>query len=122
MPTHPLLHRRELLQIGGSSLLGIGLPALLAARDASASADERGKGRSAILVLLTGGPSHLDTLDLKPEAPAEIRGEFKPIRTTVPAFRYASTWPGWPPGCGTGRSCGRCRTGRMATCWRPTGC
>lgn len=93
MPSYPLLHRRELLQVGGSSLLGIGLPALLAARAAAAPAAERGKGRSVILVLLTGGPSHLDTLDMKPDAPAEIRGEFKPIRTAVPGVHVCEHLP-----------------------------
>src|SRR4051812_4729423 len=87
MPPHPLLHRRELLQVGASSLLGMGLPALLAGRSASASPQvERGKSRSVILVLLTGGLSHIDTLDMKPGAPAEVRGEFKPIATAVPGI------------------------------------
>jgi hypothetical protein len=75
-------------------LLGIGLPALFAGRAASrSSAAERGRSRSVILVLLSGGPSHLDTLDMKPEAPAEIRGEFQPIATAVPGIRVCEHLP-----------------------------
>src|SRR5579884_515281 len=88
MTTSPRLHRRAFLQVGGTSLLGIGLPALLAGRAASVGRDaERGRQRSVILVLLTGGASHLDTLDMKPDAPAEIRGEFTSIATSVPGTR-----------------------------------
>ena len=84
-PTSPHQHRigitrRELLQVGYSGLLGIGLPSLLAGR-AQAAADGGARARSVILIFQTGAPSHLDTFDVKPEAPAEIRGEFKPIAT-----------------------------------------
>lgn len=92
--SHSLLDRRQWLQVGASSLLGLGLPALLAGRAASrSSATERGRSRSVILVLLSGGPSHLDTLDMKPEAPAEIRGEFQPIATAVPGIRVCEHLP-----------------------------
>ncbi len=90
----PTLHRRDFLQVGGSSLLGLGLPALLAGRAASASPQaERGKSRSVILVLLTGGMSHLDTLDMKPGAPVEVRGEFRPIATSVPGIQVCEHLP-----------------------------
>ena len=56
----------------------------------------RRKAKSAIFIFLGGGPSHMDTFDLKPDAPAEIRGEFKPIDTNVPASRSASTCRSWP--------------------------
>jgi hypothetical protein len=93
LPHHPL-RRRELLQVGACSLLGLGLPALLASRAASSSAAaERGRSRSAILVLLTGGMSHLDTLDPKPDAPAEVRGEFGTIPTTLPGVRVCEHLP-----------------------------
>src|SRR5580693_1974614 len=89
-----VLHRRELLQAGASSFLGLTLPALLAGRSASASEEaERGRSRSVILVLLTGGASHLDTLDLKPEAPTELRGEFKPMATAVPGIQICEHLP-----------------------------
>jgi hypothetical protein len=92
--SHSALDRRQWLQLGAGSLLGIGLPALLAGRAASHSAAaERGRSRAVILVALTGGPSHLDTLDLKPDAPAEIRGEFQPIATAVPGVRVCEHLP-----------------------------
>jgi hypothetical protein len=94
MLSHPWLNRRELLQVGASSLLGISLPALYAGRtSAAARQNEHGRSRSVILVLLTGGASHLDSLDLKPEAPAEIRGEFKPASTAVPGIQICEHLP-----------------------------
>src|SRR5262249_38729554 len=66
-----------LLQVGGASLLGLTLPRLLA-RETAAHADH------CILIFLNGGPSHLDMWDMKPDAPAEIRGEFKPIASSPP--------------------------------------
>ncbi len=94
MLPHPVLHRRELLQAGASSLLGLSLPGLLAGRSASTSQEsQRGRSRSVILVLLTGGASHLDTLDMKPEAPAELRGEFKPMATAVPGIQICDHLP-----------------------------
>ena len=88
------LTRREVLQVGYSGLLGIGLSGLLArrARAASVPADG-GRAKSVLLVFLTGGPSHLDTFDLKPDAPAEIRGEFKPIATNVPGVQFGEHLP-----------------------------
>ena len=87
--------RRELLQVGYSGLLGIGLPSLLAgqAQAASKGTATRGKAKSVILVFLTGAPSHIDTFDMKPDAPAEIRGEFKPIATTVPGIQVCEHLP-----------------------------
>lgn len=79
------INRREALQVGYSALLGIGLPSLLS-RQAAAAVEGRAarKPRSVIIVFLTGAPSHIDTFDMKPDAPAEIRGEFKPVTTSVP--------------------------------------
>jgi uncharacterized protein (DUF1501 family) len=82
------LSRRMLLRAGGLGALAWGVPGVVAAGvDA-----ERGLGRGAaekscIHILLCGGPSHLDTWDLKPQAPAEIRGPYKPIATTVPGMQ-----------------------------------
>jgi hypothetical protein len=86
MPHHPP-SRRAFLQVGASGFLGLGLPAALAAREAG------GRPRSVILALLTGGMSHLDTLDLKPDAPAEVRGEFRPAATSVPGIRVSEHLP-----------------------------
>lgn len=94
MLSHPVLHRREMLQVGASSLVGLSLPGLFAARAAaSATREPRGAPKSVILVLLTGGPSHLDMLDMKPDAPAEIRGEFRPISTAVPGIQIGEHLP-----------------------------
>lgn len=87
--------RRELLQVGYSGLLGIGLSDLLS-RQAKARENDRPaarKPKSVILVFLTGAPSHLDMFDMKPEAPREVRGEFKPIATTLPGIHICEHLP-----------------------------
>src|SRR5204863_10031859 len=85
------LSRRQVLEAGAISWLGLGLPQLLHAqqerRELSASAD------ACILVFLNGGPSHLDMWDMKPAAPAEIRGEFRPIATSVPGVQLSEHLP-----------------------------
>ena len=91
--------RRELLTIGGLSLLGWSLPQLLARESRAAeSANPRaapgfGKADSVILIHLQGSPSHIDLWDPKPDAPAEIRGEFKPIPTTAPGMSLGEVLP-----------------------------
>lgn len=90
--------RRELLQVGYSGLLGIGLPSLLTRRAEAADAARLAGGtirkpKSMILVFLTGAPSHLDTFDMKPDAPVEIRGEFKPIATKMPGVYISEHLP-----------------------------
>jgi hypothetical protein len=90
------INRRELLQVGFSGLLGIGLPALMTERAQAARqahAGGRKKSGSVILVFLTGAASHLDTFDMKPAAPPEVRGEFKPIATTVPGIHVCEHLP-----------------------------
>src|SRR5207249_9957336 len=86
----------EFLQVGYSGLLGIGLAgALQRVEAAPASAPGTGgRAKSMILVFLTGGPSHLDTFDLKPNAPAEVRGEFQPMATSVPGIQISEHLPG----------------------------
>ncbi|HLH78797.1 MAG TPA: DUF1501 domain-containing protein [Chthonomonas sp.] len=91
--------RRELLRIGGSSILGLYLPEFLAL-EAKASSIAKptdkpgfGKAKSVILIFLQGGPSHIDIWDPKPDAPDNIRGEFKPIRTNVPGIWLTEVMP-----------------------------
>jgi hypothetical protein len=84
------LNRRQFLRAGGLGLLGLSLPDLLR-QEARAEAPRRPK--SIIYVILSGGPSHVDTWDLKPEAPAEIRGEFKPISTALPGVQLCELFP-----------------------------
>src|SRR5262245_34445779 len=71
--------RRRLLQAGGIGILGLGLPELLQASGGSAARGRAGAERSCIFIVQYGGASHHDSLDLKPEAPAEIRGPYRPI-------------------------------------------
>jgi hypothetical protein len=92
------LTRRELLQVGYSGLLGISLPSLFSRQALSAEAlQELGgvptKPKSVILVFLTGGASHIDTFDMKPDAAAEIRGEFQAVATTVPGLHVCEHLP-----------------------------
>ena len=79
-----IVGRRSFLKVGSLALGGLTLPGLLRLRAAQKSTET--PRRSVILVWLAGGPSHLDMYDLKPSAPAEIRGEFKPIQTNVPGI------------------------------------
>ena len=75
--------RRDLLHVGGLTAFGLGLSDLLRATSSAADSPIAPKAKSCILIWLDGGPSHLDTFDLKPDAPAEIRGPFSPIQTNV---------------------------------------
>src|SRR5947208_2460 len=76
--------RRNLLQVGGIALLSLHTSSLLHATERAAGRKARAK--SIIFLHQFGGPSHHDTLDMKPTAPDAIRGEFKPIATTVPGI------------------------------------
>src|SRR5262245_301754 len=87
------ISRRHFLQLGVAGLASVGLPRLLQARDQSAAQTGTTKDTSVILIWLDGGPSHLDLYDLKPEAPAEYRGIWKPIRTRVPGFEISELFP-----------------------------
>lgn len=82
--------RREFLKIGGLALGGLTLPQLLAVE---AKAGIRKSHKAIIMVFLPGGPPHQDMFDLKPDAPAEIRGEFKPIKTNVPGIEICEHMP-----------------------------
>jgi len=83
-----LMSRRRFLHAGGIGALSLGVPGLVAARfDAERSPRAGAAEKSCIFVLLCGGPSHLDTWDLKPEAPDDIRGPYRPIATAVPGMR-----------------------------------
>jgi len=90
---HPSAHlsRRQLLRAGTIGCLGLSLPQLLRAEQ---MAPKQTKSADAcILVFLDGGPSHLDMWDMKPNAPAEIRGEFKPIATSAPGIQLSEHLP-----------------------------
>lgn len=93
--------RRWFLQVGAAGMAGLSMPGLLQARTNSAPGESPAAGRSAkskkptavIQIWLSGGPSQLDTWDMKPEMPAEIRGPFTPIRTNVPGIDVCEHLP-----------------------------
>ncbi len=85
--------RTFLLELGSLSGLGLSLPTLLARRAEAASAGGKSKDVSCILIWTRGGTSHHDTLDPKPNAAPEVRGEFGVIGTAVPGVQFAETMP-----------------------------
>jgi len=92
------MSRRELMRVGGAGLLGISLANLLSleARGADSGAKKQtgfGTAKNFIFVFLQGGPSHLDIWDPKPDAPDNIRGEFKTISTKVPGVKVTEVMP-----------------------------
>jgi len=93
------VHRRDFLQIGSASMLGLSLPGILASEARASSKKEdtiatnKGKAKSVILVWLAGGPATIDMWDNKPEAPEGIRGEFKSISTKANGIQFAETLP-----------------------------
>jgi hypothetical protein len=87
------MSRRSFLQLGVAGMASVGLPQLLRAREQSAEAAGSKKNTSVILIWLDGGPSHMDLYDMKPEAPAEYRGLWKPIKTRVPGFDLTELFP-----------------------------
>jgi hypothetical protein len=82
--------RRSFLKIGGLALGGASLPDILRAESAGGVGSSH---KGIIMIFLAGGPPHQDMFDLKPEAPAEIRGEFQPIRTKVPGIEICELMP-----------------------------
>lgn len=84
------IHRRSFLQVGVAGMASVGLPQLLRAKESKPT--ER-KNTSVILIWLDGGPGHVDMYDMKPDAPAEYRGIWKPIPTRVPGFDITEMYP-----------------------------
>src|SRR5436309_15762974 len=82
--------RRAFLQIGGLALGGLTLPEILRAEEQAGTSSPH---KAVIMIFLSGGPPHQDMVDLKPDAPPEIRGEFKPIRTRVPGIDVCEHLP-----------------------------
>ena len=97
MATHTFcdgVQRRDFLKVGAVSGfgLGMGLPQFLA-KAKEGDLNPKAKGKAAIFVRLSGGPTHMDTFDLKPDAPDSHRGEFKEIKTNVPGVRFCEHLP-----------------------------
>jgi hypothetical protein len=87
------LSRRDFLRVGGLSALGLTLPGFLRLQHLAAANGAAKKSVNCILLWMQGGPSHIDTLDPKPDAPAEIRGEFQTIPTTLNGVRISEHLP-----------------------------
>jgi hypothetical protein len=81
------------LQAGSVGLFGLNLPRLLAARESTEAINRPGRAKACILLFMWGGPAHQDTWDLKPHAPAEVRGEFQPIATKTPGVFIGEHFP-----------------------------
>ena len=85
--------RRNFLKIGALGLGGLALPELLRAEAVSGIRSAGNQHKAVIMIFLPGGPSHQDMFDLKLDAPAEVRGEFKPIPTNVPGIQICEHLP-----------------------------
>ncbi len=93
------ISRRNFLRIGGLALGGMSLPQFIQAESLARSvagettAGTRMSHKGVIMIFLAGGPPHQDMFDMKPAAPAEIRGEFSPISTNVPGIQICELFP-----------------------------
>ncbi len=87
------VHRRALLEAGSLAALGLSLADLLRIEANAAPTNAPSHAKSVILLWLWGGPSHLDTFDLKPQAPTEYRGPYAPISTAVPGIQICELLP-----------------------------
>ena len=85
--------RREVLRVGGLGVLGTGLNLAGLAQAAEPRSDGFGKAKSCIVLFLMGGPPQHSTWDCKPDAPAEVRGDYKPIATKVPGISVGELMP-----------------------------
>ena len=93
-PSHLLLPRRKLLQLGGAGMLGLTLPKLLRAEDAAKIGTAiKPRAKSVIFLFQWGGPSHIDMFDRKPNAPDDIRGPLKSISSACPGLEMCEQLP-----------------------------
>lgn len=84
--------RRDFFHMGSLAALGLGLPQMFDLK-AQGAVDDGKSDMNCILLMLVGGPSQLDTFDMKPNAPIEIRGPYKPIKTNVPGIEISEIFP-----------------------------
>ncbi len=87
------ISRRDMLRVGSLAIGGLSLPELLRVRSEARAAGRSTKDTAVILIWQAGGPSHIDMYDLKPQAPSEYRGEFKPIESNVPGTMISEHLP-----------------------------
>jgi len=108
--------RRELLQVGYSGLLGLGMSQAVSGRNQLASAakvaatSSGNRPKQVVIVFLTGAASHHETFDMKPDATAKIRGDFNRSPRRSPVTASVSTCHTWPRGPTSTRSFARCLT------------
>src|SRR5690242_17052928 len=86
-------NRREFVRAGALPLAGLTLPDLLHSKTDQPAASSFGRAKRCIILFMWGGPAHQDTWDMKPDAPVEYRGEFRPIATRVPGIRICEHLP-----------------------------
>jgi hypothetical protein len=95
------ISRRDVLQLGALSMAGLTLADVFRLQaaaaettgDSTSTASATGRPKSVIMIWMRGGPSHIDSFDMKPDAPAEIRGEFRPIATNLPGIQICEYMP-----------------------------
>lgn len=87
------MSRRSFVQLGVAGMASVALPDVLRAKELSARLGNGSKDTSVILIWLDGGPSHIDLYDMKPDAPREFRGPWKPISTNVPGIEISEKLP-----------------------------
>ncbi|MEE3175771.1 MAG: DUF1501 domain-containing protein, partial [Verrucomicrobiota bacterium] len=130
-PTHcDGYSRRDFIKVGGMAAGGLGLNQLLSMESRAGTGSS---SKSIINIYLPGGPSHLDMFDLKPDAPSEIRGEFRPISTNVPGIQICELFPRLAKiadkysiirslcDSDGGHDCYQCMTGHKKSGPKPTG-
>ena len=93
IPTCSGVTRRSFLQLGTAGLVGLNLPDWLRMKAAGAVDESKAEVKNCITLFLVGSPGHLDTWDLKPNAPADVKGPFKPINTKVPGIDICEHLP-----------------------------
>ena len=86
------MRRRDFLHAGSAGMLGLGLTDFLALKAQGAVQKDK-SDMNVIMLFLVGGPSQLDTFDMKPDAPSEIRGPYKPLKTNVPGIEISEIFP-----------------------------
>ena len=112
------MSRRSFVQLGVAGMAAAGLGDVARAKQSSS----RGNDNAAIMIWLDGGPSHLDTYDMKPKAPAEYRGIWMPTSTNVPGIEISELFPLRRSTPTSSRSSARCTTTPAATSMVVTTC
>ncbi len=85
--------RRSFVQLGVAGMASVSLADILKAKERSVAQGRDKKDTAVILIWLDGGPGHMDMYDMKPEAPAEYRGIWRPVRTNVPGIEISPLMP-----------------------------